>query len=90
MRFHGANRLVQGQKARSSSHLQAFVQRWLIAIALTLARKGRCNRLGLGFGSCYRAKHKPSEPRSVKPQKRKDPILLVPREVARNNLKSKN
>lgn len=38
----------------------------------------------------YRAKHKPSEPRSVKPQKRKYPILLVPREVARNNLKSKN
>lgn len=38
----------------------------------------------------YRAKHKPSEPRSVKPPKRKYPILLVPREVARNNLKSKN
>lgn len=38
----------------------------------------------------YRAKHKPSEPRSVKPQKRKYPILMVPRKVARNNLKSKN
>lgn len=38
----------------------------------------------------YRAKHKPSEPCLVKPQKRKYLILMASREVARNNLQSKN
>lgn len=38
----------------------------------------------------YRAKHKPSEPRALKPPKRKFPLLLVPRKVARSRLHSKN
>ena len=37
----------------------------------------------------YRAKQKPSEPRALKPPKRKFPLLLVPREVARSKLHSK-